>query len=180
MMNRLNIATWLSLMLGGILIASMPMQATTIVTAQPTALTFTGNCTDCSGTGVGTLTVTGYSPGNPLVLSTSNFVSFTYVSNLLPTFAITAPTAFSGTIPAALPATFSLTLIGTGGEFITNSAAPSWCIGPGTTCTADHGTTFSIAVASNPTPEPGALSLMILGFGGLGLAGRRHRRRTQA
>jgi hypothetical protein len=172
MTKRLNTAQRLSLMLGGIFMASLPMQANSI-TVVPTTLTFTGTCTDCSGTGVGTLVVTGYVPGNALVLSTSNFVSFNYVSNLLPSFSITSPTFFSGTIPAALPAAFSLNLQGTGGGFMTNSSIPSWCVGVG--CGADHGTTFSIAVAGNPTPEPGALSLMILGLGGLGVAGRRRR-----
>jgi hypothetical protein len=43
--------------------------------------TFTGQCTDCTGTGIGVLTLSGYTQGNGLALS--NFVSFTYKSNLL-------------------------------------------------------------------------------------------------
>lgn len=172
-MNRLSIAKWLPLMAGGILLASMPMKANSIV-SQPTTLTFTGACTDCTNN-LGTLVVSGYSAGTALTLSTANFVSFTYNSSVLTNFSITSPTIFSGVIPASLPAEFSLSIIGTGGEFIANSSLPSWCVGTGTSCASDHGTTFSIAVAANPTPEPGALTLMILGFGGLGLAGRRRR-----
>jgi hypothetical protein len=49
-------------------------------TASDTTYVFTGTCTDCTGVGVGYLTLQNYTPGT--ALSYSNFVSFTYQSNL--------------------------------------------------------------------------------------------------
>ncbi len=54
--------------------------------AQDSVYDFSGSCADCQNTGNGVLTLQDYTPGT--ALSASNFVSFTYSSNLL-TFNIT-------------------------------------------------------------------------------------------
>jgi len=55
-----------------------------------TQFTFTGVCSDCSGTATATLTVTGFIPGQAFTLDLSNFVSFHYNgTNLRPPFDIT-------------------------------------------------------------------------------------------
>jgi hypothetical protein len=56
-------------------------------TATDTTYMFTGSCSDCTGTGVGYLTLQNYTPGT--ALSYSDFVSFTYTSNLS-SFSITS------------------------------------------------------------------------------------------
>jgi hypothetical protein len=54
--------------------------------AQDTVYDFSGNCSDCQNTGAGVLTLQNYTAGTSL--NASNFVSFTYTSNLL-TFNVT-------------------------------------------------------------------------------------------
>ena len=62
---------------------------------------FVGQCTDCSGTGVGVLTVQNYTLGT--ALSSCNFVSFTYTSNLT-SFTVTTSGSYylSGMLPVSL------------------------------------------------------------------------------
>jgi hypothetical protein len=54
--------------------------AVCLQTGPTTTYQFVGQCTDCSGTGVGLLTVRNYTLGN--ALEYCNFVSFSYTSNL--------------------------------------------------------------------------------------------------
>jgi hypothetical protein len=65
-----------------------------------TTYTFTGDCTDCTGQGMGTLVLQNYTLGDEL--ETSNFVSFTYSSNLL-SFTSDDGSLF-GVLPVNLPA----------------------------------------------------------------------------
>src|ERR1044072_7874497 len=48
--------------------------------ATDTTVLFTGTCSDCTGTGKGTLVLQDYTIGD--ALSAANFVSFSYSSNL--------------------------------------------------------------------------------------------------
>jgi hypothetical protein len=70
---------------------------------------FVGQCTDCSGTGVGLLTVQNYTLGNQL--TSCNFVRFTYSSNLV-SFTMTQSDSpdLSGMLPTSLPATATVTI----------------------------------------------------------------------
>ena len=136
---------------------------------------FTGSCSDCTGTVSGTLVTSGaYVLGT--TLTSVNFVSFTYNgSNLLSAFTIlpTDPNfEIFGGLPASLPASASLDILSTGKEF-DNSTGGFWCAGNG--CAGDHGTVGAFAAATS-TPEPSTISMLILGFSGLaGVLGRRHK-----
>jgi len=84
--------------------------------AQDSVYDFSGSCSDCQNTGSGVLTLQDYTPGT--ALSASNFVSFTYSSNLL-TFNITQSEldfntiGVAGTTPfVSGPTTTSLGLTG--------------------------------------------------------------------
>jgi hypothetical protein len=68
------------------LLTLMALALPTPVLAQDSTYDFSGNCADCQNTGNGVLTLQNYTPGT--ALSASNFVSFTYSSNLL-TFNVT-------------------------------------------------------------------------------------------
>jgi hypothetical protein len=139
-----------------------------VVLALPDkSYTFSGGCTDCTGTATGTLTVTGnYLLGS--ALSIFNFVSFTYDgTNLLPAYTITAAqTPFvSGSLPATLPSSASLDIASSSVEFL-SFANGFWCTGPG--CAADFGGSNSFTPAA-VTPEPASLGLLTLGFAGIAL-----------
>ena len=149
--------------------------------------TFTGQCTDCSGTGIGQLVVKDYTLG--ATLTNSNLVSFTYTSNLL-NFTITPSGSYSysltGTLPASLPATAAVGIYAYGAgaspnQMLISRLSGSWCAGTG--CLADTGSSSSwspqsVTGSPGPTTVPtlspavlGALGLLLAGAGAL-LAGR--------
>ena len=70
---------------------------------------FVGQCSDCTGTGIGMLTVQNYTLGSSL--TSCNFVSFTYTSNLTG-FTMTQSDFpnLSGMLPVSLPATATVTI----------------------------------------------------------------------
>ena len=70
---------------------------------------FVGQCTDCTGTGVGLLTVQNYTLGDTLTIC--NLVSFTYTSNLT-SFTITRSDSpdLGGMLPVSLPASATVTI----------------------------------------------------------------------
>ena len=137
-------------------------------TAMPVANTtttfqFVGQCADCTGTGTGLLVLQNYTPGT--TLTSSNFVSYTYSSNLI-NFSISSAqlTSISGSLPASLPGVANLSFNGSGvnGQFITNTqngAYPGyWCAGAA--CSSDWGPTHTWSLYSAPvTPASGAPAL---------------------
>jgi hypothetical protein len=118
--------------------------------------TFTGECTDCTGTGTGTLfLIAGYELGTPL--SADDLYSFNYISNLTDISIHNDPTAvLSGILPVGLgPA--NITISGANGSFSSN-ADGTWSafIPP-----ADFGTNgIWTAGSTTPTPEPSALPVI--------------------
>jgi hypothetical protein len=69
-----------------------------------TTYTFTGDCGDCTGQGTGTLVLQNYTLGDDL--QNSNFVSFTYSSNLIDFTSDSLNTlhgSLSGVLPTDLP-----------------------------------------------------------------------------
>jgi hypothetical protein len=121
--------------------------------------TFSGQCTDCTGTGAGTLILLAdYVLGTPL--SAEDLYSFNYSSNLIPDLSIHSdPTeVLSGILPVGLgPA--NITISGMNGSFNTNSDGTWSAFNP----PADVGTNGVWSTASaTPTPEPSALP--VIGF----------------
>jgi hypothetical protein len=120
------------------------------------AFTFTGQCTDCTGTGTGTLILlAGYELGTQL--SDLDLVSFNYSSNLIPDLSIhnDPNETISGILPVGLgPANISIS--GTNGSFNTDSDGTWSAFIP----SADEGTNGIWSTPSAiPTPEPSALPL---------------------
>ena len=138
---------------------------------------FVGQCTDCTGTGVGQLTVQNYTLGT--ALNSCNFVSFTYTSNLT-SFTITAPGSFTlrGTLPSTLPAAAAVQVIGTGSNNFLSDTYGTWYVG-----LADHGTggTWSLPSTAAPTLSTAALCALGLLLAGAGaLLAQRARRTARA
>jgi hypothetical protein len=141
------------------------VQAGSAVPSVITTYNFVGTCSDCTGTGTGTLVLQNYTLGN--AISSSNFVSFTYTSNLT-SFTIPASnlSTIVATLPSALPAeanVFFETNVSPFYVFISENANDNgdWCTG--TDCDGDFGIngTWSLAVAA-PTgaPAPNTIALM--------------------
>jgi hypothetical protein len=127
---------------------------------------FVGQCTDCSGTGVGVLTVRNYTLGD--TLTSCNLVSFTYTSNLT-SFTITRSDSpyLSGMLPVSLPAAAAVDVNdGTNGFW--SGANGNWHVG-----LLDYGTggTWSSPSTSTaPTLSTAALctlGLLLAGAGAL-------------
>jgi hypothetical protein len=140
--------------------------------------TFTGVCAvdDCTGDGIGVLTLENYSLGGPI--HTSNFVSFSYKSNLT-SLSLDANdvSEVSGSLPAILPAAATVEfLVGEGVPFF-SSADGSWC----TDCSVDQGQTSvwsaGAGAAAGEAPEPATWAMMLLGFAGLGFVSYRQRQK---
>jgi hypothetical protein len=140
------------------------VQATVVV---PEEFHFTGECGDCTGTGIGTLTLSDYTLGASLQLS--NFVSFTYHSNLLDLSypADGAITSISGSL-AILPGPNNVGLQAGSGNYVFFSNATFWCAGANS-CSSDFGSISSWSAATATTPLPAALPLFASGLGMCGL-----------
>jgi hypothetical protein len=139
-----------------------------------TTYVFRGTCTDCNGLGTGTLVVQNYTPGTILV--PANFVSFTYLSNLI-SFSISSSdnVYLSGIIPANLPAAANVSIYATpccSRQLSTQAAGnASWCAG--NSCGDDTGTgaiwSFPTTPGAAPTAVP-ALTDVTLGCLALAMA----------
>jgi len=137
----------------------------------PVTYQFIGNCEDCTGTGVGTLVLSNYTQGDNL--NNSNFVSFSYTSNLLPEVTILSSdlTFFGGSIPADLPSAANVFMASDSLQF-SSSSTGEWCIGK--SCLADFGNTSVWAAASTSgVPEP--TSFVLVGGAVLLMSRRRWR-----
>jgi len=132
-----------------------------------TTYQFVGQCTDCSGTGVGALTVQNYTLGT--ALTGCNLISFTYTSNLT-SFTITAPGSYdlSGMLPVSLPAAAAVEVSGPGSNNFLSNTDGSWYVG-----LSDYGTggVWSLPSTSTvPTLSTAALcalGLLLAGAGAL-------------
>jgi hypothetical protein len=130
-----------------------------------TTYQFVGQCTDCTGTGVGQLTVQNYTLGT--ALNSCNFVSFTYTSNLT-SFTLTTSGSYylSGMLPVSLPAAATVRVFGTGDNDFLSNTDGTWYVG-----LADYGTGGTWSLPSTvPTLSTAALctlSLLLAGAGAL-------------
>lgn len=142
--------------------------------ASAVSFEFSGICFDCVGTGTGTLVLKDYSLGD--VLTSANFVKFTYTSSVL-TYSLASVDDLTGSLTAASgPAYVSLH----GGGYTFNSlvAGPfsPWCTGAAATCGSDFGFLSSWSLVAGSVPEPAMWAAMVLGFGLLGTGMRQPRR----
>ena len=127
---------------------------------------FVGQCTDCSGTGVGLLTVQNYTLGN--TLTSCNFVSFTYTSNLI-SFTMTQSDFpyLGGMLPVSLPATATVTIRDNVIEMQFGSdVSGSWSVGA---FSFDDTGTSSIWGYPAPATTPAVPTLSTAAFCALGL-----------
>jgi hypothetical protein len=135
--------------------------------------TFAGTCTiDCTGTGTGTLVLANYTLGNSV--TTANFISFTYNSDIL-NYSINASqlSEFDGSLVGPFPAfeDISITSNSNGtlyGNFTTihfvSDHFGDWCTGGFGACSGDSGTNGIWANAVAGVPEPATyLSVLLAG-----------------
>jgi len=130
-----------------------------------TTYQFVGTCSptggsNCTGQATATLVLTNYSP--PGALSYSNFVSFTYNSNVFGTLSFNTSASLTGHF-TNLPGFDQIEIFptsGNPGDLVFDSGTDgSWGLGAG-----DQGTggTWSIPSASPTTPAPSTLLLLAL------------------
>lgn len=143
------------------------------------AYQFTGACSDCTGTGIGTLYLNDYTPGSTLDLG--NFDKFTYSSNLL-SYTMNAASILTGSLPTTTGPGY-LTLVGDGYTFSAlnfGAAAQPWCTGAAGSCVSDFGFFSSFTfLGTASVPEPATWAMMLGGFALAGSTlrlGRRARR----
>ena len=152
--------------------------ANAVVAVATTTYTFSGACTDCTGTGVGTLVLQNYTPGQDL--RDDEVISFDYVSNLV-RYSFIEP-SISGSL-SNLPGQNGVSISGlaqVNGEglaytYFYSNTDGAWAIG---IPAADYGSSHLWNGAA-AAPEPSEWTLMIVGGGGAGLALRRARRRRE-
>ena len=142
--------------------------------ATNTTFVFTGYCFDCTGTATGELVVKDYTLGD--VLTTGNFVSFTYSSNLT-SFSLDTVTSLVGSF-SVLPGSAFVVLFNDDYAFSSLSTPffSPWCAGATGTCGSDFGFVSSWALGTGAVPEPAMWVAMVVGFGLLGTTMRRPRR----
>jgi hypothetical protein len=162
------------LVLSAFALALAPLQMSAITI--PVQYTFTGVCQDCSGTGVGVLTLQDYTPGATITTKSDNFVSFTYLSNLT-SFSVTGAQLvyIFGALPLA-PGPGELFLQDSSFDVFNSTVTGSWCVGGiGSPCGNDQGATSVWDSALAPVPEPATILPMAVVLIGLGLLLKRRR-----
>jgi hypothetical protein len=150
-------------------VTAFSQQSSAVFTTTTTFL-FHGTCSDCTGQGTATLVLGNYTPGANI--TTANFASFTYSSNLISYTINPGELAFaSGVIPAGLPAAANVTLGANPccSRQFTSSTSGSWC--SGLNCADDIGTGGLWAFPSNPGAGPtGVPALTDVSLGCLAVA----------
>jgi hypothetical protein len=167
----------ISALLGVCVLAAVETSSASGVGGTQVTYTFTGTCGDCTGTGVGQLTLQGYTLGNSL--NCAYFVGFTYISNLVtPPMNITQCSSLSGILGPTLPGTANIRLVDNTNKGLISYLAGNWQVGS-IPVPLDVGSshTWTAPMATAPAPSTavlGALGLM-LACGGALLARRRAR-----
>jgi hypothetical protein len=122
------------------------------LSAATATFRFVGQCTDCTGSGTGTLVLQDYTLGENL--TAGNFVSFTYSSNKL-SYTVNASQVqlLIGSLPANLPAPANVDFEKSdlSIEFL-SSVSGFWC--SGSNCFGDFGSTSTWSLVSTPPAIP--------------------------
>ena len=173
-MRRLHVLSFAFLSALGLTAAG---RANALIPITLSEFTFTGDCEDCIGQGIGQLILENYILGTPF--DTNNFVSLSYKSNLT-SFSLDASDVpqpiVSGLLPTILPSTASVEIfIGESVAFFSGTNG-SWCA----PCADDQGqaSLWSAGAAAGEAPEPSIWAMMLVGFTGLAFAGYRRALRT--
>jgi hypothetical protein len=146
--------------------------------AAPITYTFTGSCSDCTGTATATLQLQNtYTPGNTVTLA--DLISFTWDgTDLVSAFTVLSTdtiNSFDGTLPVAPGGIGDLIILTdhyyfASGSF--SSAADAWEAGNYDVVSSNFGDAANFATAE--TPEPA--SFLLIGGGLIGLATLRRRK----
>jgi hypothetical protein len=122
------------------------------LSAATATFRFVGQCTDCTGSGTGTLVLQDYTLGESL--TAANFVSFTYSSNKL-SYTLNAAQVqlLVGSLPASLPApaTVDFEKSDLSIQFL-SSVSGFWC--SGSNCFGDFGSTSTWSLVPTSPPIP--------------------------
>ena len=138
-------------------------------------ITFTGQCSDCTGEAQGILTVTNFTPDSVFGLNLDDFVSFSYNgTNLLNPFVLdhTNVTAVSGAIGPAYPGAYDVRIeAAVGTPTFVSFSNGNWALSSGQG-PDDFGTNSSYSLAAASVPEPGT-GVLCLSVGMLAAVRRR-------
>jgi hypothetical protein len=128
---------------------------------------------------VGYLILQNYTLGDPLDIS--NFVSFSYTSNLMTLILDGAGSGpgqvsdFSGSLPSQLPGFTDMSISSQSVQVFAPLSSGSWCVGING-CNLDFGVNGVFVIG---VPEPASFALTFTGFAGLMLMGVRRRTRRR-
>jgi hypothetical protein len=157
--SRLHSIFRISALLGVCVLAAVETSSAAPASGPTVTYEFVGQCTDCTGTGVGYLTLQGYTLGNSL--NCSYFVGFTYSSNLI-NLNITQCSTLTGTLGPTLPGSAAVNLANSSNTGLISLINGNWFAG-NIPLPPDIGTGGTWSIPSS-VPTLGTAALCALGL----------------